>query len=447
MKTICSLGIKSLCKGNIFFGKNDLKSINKIARFTGFCKRKSPKIKPFFLILGFYSMLVKKLNTYEDWASEVGILSGKTLSKQAIEERMKIETSNMLHMIFEEKLNSILSNNLKSIEKELAGKFESIKVEDSTILSLPEELNNFFPGNVSLGRKKAQIKIHALHNLTDNSFPFLNVHNYTDSDQGLSGIALSYLKPGDLILRDLGFQNLAIQKELISAGVYFVSKKKAGVSVFDIKTGEQIDLLKYLRNKKYFDGQVLVGAKEKVQLRLVIQPLSKEVANERRRKAKTDRNKRVNHSKEYYELLGYSILITNISTHICSKKEIGLLYGLRWRIETIFKSWKSHFALEEILPKRCNNPERINCIIYLMLLIIILFQMVWLKRVSANNSKKDSCTQLSILKLSKFFIQHFLEIIQGQKVKKILNQLERQCRYERRKDRENTMDKYLKMAA
>jgi hypothetical protein len=446
MKTTCSLGNNSLSKGNIFFGKSDLKNINKISRRAGFCIRQTSKIKPFFLIFGFYKMLMKNLNTYEDWSSEIGILSGKSLSKQAVEERMNTATSNMLHQVFEYKLNSVLSNNCNEKDNQLRGKFNEIKIDDSTVLCLPEELNTFFPGNVSLGRKKAQIKIHALHNLTKNSFDFLNVHNYTDSDQGLSGKVLPYLNAGDLILRDLGFQNLTIQKQFISRRIYFVSKKKSNVCVFDIKTGLQIDLLKYLKKKKYFDGSVLVGVKEKVQMRLVIQPLSKEIGDEKRRKAKKDRDRRVNHSKEYYELLGYSILITNIPPEMCIRQQIGLLYGLRWRIETIFKSWKSTFSLEKILPKRCNNPERVNCIIYLMLLMILLFQMVWLRNIGRILIKAENQSHLSILKLAKFFIQHFIEIAEGINPKKLLNQLKRQCWYEVRSDRENTMEKYFKMA-
>lgn len=391
--------------------------------------------------------MVKNLKSYEDWSSEIGIMSGKSLSKQAVEDRMNAATSKMIRLVFEDKLNSILSSSGNNKVAQIRGKFNEIKIDDSTVLSLPEELKTFFPGNVSLGRKKAQIKIHALHNFTENSFEFLNVHNYTDSDQRLSDRVLPHLQSGDLILRDLGFQNLTIQKELISRGVYFVSKKKSGVSVFDCKTGLQVDLLKYLRKKKYFDGVVYVGAKEKVQMRLVIQPLQKEIADERRRKTRHDRDRRVNHSKEYYELLGYSILITNVPKEMCNLEQIGLLYGLRWRIETVFKSWKSNFSLEKILPKRCNNPQRINCVIYLMLLMILLFQTVWLKSIVKTSEKPEANSHFSLLKLSKFFIQHFIEIVEGENSKKLLKQLQRQCWYEVRNDRQNTMEKYYKMAA
>lgn len=447
MKTNNSNGNKSRNKENIFFEKADKKKINTIARLTGFIKRKSDKIKPYFLILGFYKMIAKNLNTYEDWSSEIALLSGQSLSRQAVEERMTEEAANMLGRVFKEKLNSLLSIETQLKDNELLEKFSAIKIDDSTILNLPEELNKFFPGNVCNGMKKAQIKIHALYDFTNNSFPLLNVHTYTDSDQILAGNVLPYLNPGDLILRDLGFQNLTVQKELIQQGIYFVSKKSPAVKVFDIKTGQEIILSSYLRKKEWFDGHVLVGAKEKVQMRMVIIPLSKQEAAVRRRKIKQNKKLRFNYSKEYYQLLGYSILLTNISKETCSMQQIGKLYGLRWRIETIFKSWKSHFSIEKVMPLRCNNPQRIYCIIYLMLLFIIMFQSVWLKKQALRDLKTAGQSHLSLIKLSKFFKQHFATIADGANTKIIMIQLEKQCKYDLRYDRKNTMEKYYKLAA
>ena len=194
MKTNNSNGNKFHHKENTFLGKLDVKNINRIARFSGFVKRNSGKIKPVYLIMGFFKMITKNLNTYEDWASEIAVLNKKSLSRQAGEERMTKEAATMIQLVFEKKIKSLLSKKLSSNDKHLLGKFSAIKIDDSTILNLPEELNPFFPGSVSNGIKHAQIKIHALYDFTHNSFSFLNIHNYRDSDQGLSGNVLPYLK-------------------------------------------------------------------------------------------------------------------------------------------------------------------------------------------------------------------------------------------------------------
>lgn len=109
MKTNNSSGNKSRNEGNVFFGKSDVKNINRIARLSGFLKRKSDKIKPVFFIMGFYKMITKNLNTYEDWSSVIAILSGKSLSRQAVEERMTTESASIIQLVFKERLNYLLS--------------------------------------------------------------------------------------------------------------------------------------------------------------------------------------------------------------------------------------------------------------------------------------------------------------------------------------------------
>ena len=52
---------------------------------------------------------------------------------------------------------------------------------------------------------------------------------------------------------------------------------------------------------------VLVSKGKKMKIRLVVVSLPPDQAAERRRKARQNKDKRLNHSKEYYELLGYSI--------------------------------------------------------------------------------------------------------------------------------------------
>lgn len=257
-----------------------------------------------------------------------------------------------------------------------------------------------------------------------------------------------HLKPGNLILRDLGFQVLSVQKKFISKGIFFISRKKFGTKIYYKKTGKEINLLKLLRKKGWFDGEVLVGKTEQVKMRLVVMPLPKEQANERRRKERKNRDKRTNHSLEYYDQLGYTILLTNVPSEICSRKEVGQLYGLRWRIETIFKTWKSHFSFEDIIPNECKNPHRVTCVVYLMLLQIISFQIIWMNHyLKENKRKEEGESYFSLVKTAKFFSQHLQAILTSENDGKLKKQIEKYCRYENRNDRLNTMEKYEKYAA
>jgi hypothetical protein len=446
MNTKSLMGKKPQYKGSIISKKFREKFINKISRESGYKKRNRGKIKARSFIIGFMMMVSKRVNTYEAWASEVSLLEEKSVSRQAIENRMQPETVTMTKMILKEKLSVSLKEKKVKAYDEIIKKFKTLYIEDSTIFKLPDELSSVFPGNVSKGKKKSQAKIHALYNFTENIFPFLDLHSYTENDQSLSLNALSYVSKGDLLLRDMGFLVLNVLEQLIRMGVFFISRKSAGIKVYDINNKEEIKLTKELRKSRFFDKEVLIGRKTKIKMRLVILPLPPEQAAERRRKARRDRDRRLNHNKEYYELLGYSIFITNIPQQMCSVEEIKKMYGLRWQIEIIFKSWKSCFSLEKLIPSKCKRPERIYCMIHLWLLYILLFQVVWFNAWK-HKLKGAADIKLSILKMAKFFAQHFTLILMAENENIIRRQIIVQCRYDKRKDRLNTIENYDKMAA
>jgi len=447
MKTNSLNGKESHDKGNNIFEKFATKSINKIAKLTGYKKRNGGKINARSLIIGFMMMISKRMNTYESWASEVSVLIGKPVTRQGIENRMNEETSAMMRMLLEEKLTESINQTKLKENKKVMSKFRYINLEDSTTLKLPDELSKEFPGNVSRGKKKSQAKVHALYNFTKNNFSFLDTHSFADNDQSLSPKVLPYVSKGDLLLRDMGFLVLDVLEELLLKEVYVISRKNAQTKVYDVQDEQEINLAKELRKKHFFDEMVLVGKTKKIEMRLVILPLPLAQAKERRRKAKQDRDRRLNHNKEYYELLGYAIYITNIPQSKCSAIEIQKLYGLRWQIEIIFKSWKSCFSFEKLIPLKCKNPERIYSMINLLLLYILLFQVVWINVYRSRSKNNENHLRLSLLKMAKFFMQHFSLILTLESDKIIIKQIKSQCCYDSRKDRLNTMEKYEKLVA
>ena len=129
-----------------------------------------------------------------------------------------------------------------------------------------------------------------------------------------------------------------------------------------------------------------MGAKEKLPCRLVAVKLPDHVAAEKRRKAKEDRDQRVNHNQEYMESLSWVIFITNIDPQVWGPMEILKAYRVRWHIEIIFKGWKSHLNIVELVPeapKANRNGEkylslykcRVDSAILMMLIFIAIFQV------------------------------------------------------------------------
>lgn len=440
MKTKSPIGNKSLNKERKIYEYFRAQKLNKLAIKSGYKKRSNGKISAKNLILGFMMMVSKKKNTYESWSQEISLLSRSVISRQAVEERMRPKTTALLKLVLEEKFKS--SFQARSAYQ-VTRKFNHIKLEDSTVINLPEELSFVFPGNVSHGKRKSQAKIHALYDFTENSFDFMHIHSFTQNDQSLSMHSLGHINQGDLLLRDMGFLVLGALDEINARGAYFISPKKFQINVYGPVSKERIDLAKVLAKWGVFDREVLVGKKHK-KMRLVILPLPPKLADERKRKARRDRDKRLNHNKEYYQLLGYSIFITNIPQTICSAEEVSKLYGLRWQIEIVFKSWKSGFSLEKLTPLKCNNPDRIYCMIYLWLIFILLFHTLW---VNYDQLYLQKNANLSILKSASFFSYFFPLILIEKNEKRFRRLMLSKCRYDKRKDRINLMQKYEKIAA
>jgi len=421
-------------KENFFFSALDKSFINKIGRKTGFVSRSDGKIKPVNFVLSFIRLTSHGFKSYADWASELSLELKGTLTKQAVEERMNIRTENFVKELVQQQF---LRAVVKNVKQKCAKKFKNIYCEDSTHLNLPEELSSHYPGNVSRGKKMAVAKIHSLYNMSKNQFAFLDIHSFRKNDQGLSLVSYNYLKKGDLIIRDLGFLVLSCLKKFAQSGICFITRKKYGIKSYNPHSGKEIILTKKLRLNGFFDQEVLIG-ESRQKMRMIAIQVPTHVANQRRRKAMKDRDKRLNHNAEYYFLLGFTILLTNIEKNECSATEVQELYGLRWRIETIFKSWKSIFSLQAVIPSKCSNVHRINCIIYLMLFYIQIFQQFYRKC-------SDGCLlQLSITKLAAFFKRHINWIL-GQNKIQVSHAMIQSCYYERRRNRKNAMEKYFKV--
>jgi hypothetical protein len=72
---------------------------------------------------------------------------------------------------------------------------------------------------------------------------------------------------------------------------------------------------------------VHIGVEKKEWVRLVMIPVPPKQRAERVRKAKEDRDKRLNHSKQYDQWIGYGIYIISVTKEVWSSKQV--LQGYR----------------------------------------------------------------------------------------------------------------------
>lgn len=412
--------------------------LNKIARRTKFYQRTPQKVTAFAFIKSLCNASYQGIFSYSKVAFLLGLL-GVNISKQGVSERINRYGVAFLKQV----LNNIIQDKSGVYTIYHTGVFKTfgnVYLQDSTHLSLPEHLADIYPGAKNQSRKKsAGLKIQAIFSLLNDRLTCFSISPFTRPDQSASKDILDHLKAGDLIVRDLGYFVLSVFKELVCNGVFLLSRYKSNVSIYCPESGKKISLLKLLNKKTSLDVSVLLGSEQRVPIRLVAVPVPDNIANERRRKAKNNRDRHCNPSKESLYLLGWEIFVTNVDSTVWSPSDILKIYGIRWRIEIIFKTWKSHLSIKQI-------PERVNCneleiYLYAHLLNIIFFHAFFdqLNQFIFRKYKMN----LSILKIAPLFDEIinsllFANVLDSKHTAQLLEHaILRHCCYEKRKFRLN----------
>jgi hypothetical protein len=196
-----------------------------------------------------------------------------------------------------------------------------------------------------------------------------------------------------------------------------------------------VNLLRRLRScPGHFEGQFCLG-KEKLLVRVVAMRMPAPVAAERRRKARQNRDRRSPPSAQRRALLGWAIYITNVPATRLSAKAVAQVYGLRWRIETIFKAWKSYFALTEVPG---GSQSQVEALIYAKLIFITLFQVCFWQRWWVGQDAQGR-PALSLLKVAQAVESYLLVLVLSHMGVDLTlaweELLDTHCRYERRRRR------------
>jgi len=413
-------------------------NLNKIARSSKFYQRTPQKISAFPFIKALCNAAYQNIFSYSKVAFLLGLL-GADVSKQGVAGRF----NRYAVAFFKQVLNAVIDNisGLHSANKQGAlGTFTNVYLQDSTNLKLPQHLADAYPGakNQS-GKENAGMKIQATFNLKNEQMADFGLSAFTHTDQAASKDILDLVQPKDLVIRDLGYFVLSVFEKLSQMGVFFLSRLKNNVAIYYPKSGRRLNLLTLLKKQSSLDIDVLIGCKQQLAVRLVAMPVPDHIANERRRKAKNNRDRRLKPSKESLKLLGWQIFVTNVGRSIWDPLTICKLYAIRWRIEIIFKAWKSHLALTSI-PQGSKNE--LDVYIYSQLLNITIFHAFFdhLNRYMIDKHDK----YISMLKLAPLFNQIVSAIyllgdtIRGAQLEHFIeNLLLRHCCYEKRKQRTN----------
>jgi hypothetical protein len=368
-----------------------------LARQSGFLRRRPKKLHPASFLQLCCLLALQTQVSLRAWATLWGLLTGQTLSKQALAKRCSASAVAFVRSVLEFLLGRLVAPPT-GVPKAFQG-FGRVLLQDSTTLSLQPKLATAFPGPRNQSHQaSAALKIQVFYDLLSQRCLRFDLTAFTTNDQKASALILRLARQGDLIIRDLGYLVLAVLARAQAQGIFFVSRWRSGLAVLDPATGAPLDLLAQLRRRGSWDASVLLGQTERLPVRLVARLLPTPVAAERRRKARANRDRRLRPSPERLALLDWEIFLTNVPPDRWSAAEVVETYRLRWRIEILFKAWKSHFRLDHFTN---GSATQIELLVYGRLLWITLFKVAFLPPTAHPPA-------LSTLKLAAFCQDYLL---------------------------------------
>lgn len=387
---------RSLCKTNSISLRDRLSKskVNYLARLHGYQRRKPQKISCYCLILSFFNCCSTGRFSLSNWAIHLGNIIGKTVSKQALFERINPQLQSVLMELIGGSLNERFSQK----KTELLSRFSNVYIQDSSCLSLPESLRPWYSGNYSRGKIKSVAKLQVVFNLTRGVFSGLWLTPYSKNDQAASSDIIPLLTKGDLVVRDMGYFVLRVLSAIKQQKADFITRLKSDVVIYEPQTEKPLRLKKLLGKRMYLKKQVLLGKNERLPVWLIAIKVDNSLAGKRRNKLHRDRDKRKRVTVEKLQLAGWDIFVSSVGD--LSPQEISEIYRLRWQIEIIFKSWKSHLKIEENISPNLKKPGLFCTMVYLSLLLVVLIVMPVYQAIISTLK-----TITSILKLTQIILQ------------------------------------------
>jgi hypothetical protein len=132
--------------------------------------------------------------------------------------------------------------------------------------------------------------------------------------------------------------------------------------------------------------------------------------------------------------MAWNIFVTNVSRSVWPAKCLGPLYRLRWRIEIVFKAWKSHLGLRQF-------NARTASLLRLSVMAKLLFCVLVYRFCQALELLGEGQRHVSLLRLARIMAQcacYFAAaLLEMTPVQWLEQQLNRHVFYEERKDRKN----------
>lgn len=219
--------------------------------------------------------------------------------------------------------------------------FKDIILTDSTVIRLHDLLERRFPA-CRTNHTKAALKAHAVMSVRGIGEQSIKITAEREHDGPVFRVG-PWVR-GHFVMFDLGYFRYQLFACIGRNGGYFLTRLKGNanptiVAVHRVHRGRAIPLV----------GERLRDVVDRMQRQVI--DVEVEVRFPRRRYGG-----RTHHDRQRLRVVGlmnrqtgeYHLYVTNIPTEKLAAEDIGATYSLRWQVELLFKSLKSHYRLEDM---------------------------------------------------------------------------------------------------
>lgn len=257
--------------------------------------------------------------------------------------------------------------------------FCAVYLLDSSTITLPESLQEDYPGCGGAGAKAAA-KLFLRLNWLTGAYETMHLAAGRKADQNMGERFLGGCQAGALWLFDLGFFKAAFLAAIAQASSFFLCRLPASQLSFWVagRAGElvawKLDLWLLKSRRELAELEVVFGPKQEVLARLIIAPVPQAVAAKRRRKVReAARTQGRTPRQSTLRRCDWTLLLTNASAAQLPTSTVLEVYRVRWQVELAFKLFKSDAQLETT---RAREKHRAECEFYAKLIALLLFNQV-----------------------------------------------------------------------
>ena len=249
--------------------------------------------------------------------------------------------------------------------------FKRVLIEDSSQAKLNKANSDNFPGHGNAKSESSGCKIDLSFDLLSGEPVHQILHEATAQDKVLGKELVDMVRPGDLVLRDMGYFCINEFRLIAERGGFWVSRLPANAGVF-MENGQTLE--EHLKSTKIntLDMMVNLGKKAGEKVRLVAVRATRDITEKRRRnrkKAAAQKGK----TPPANTLLrdGWHLMVCNVGKDQLDTRKLTELYAVRWQVEIIFRAWKQSGSLVKALDRK-SNAEHLHALIYASILWLVL---------------------------------------------------------------------------